>query len=145
MEPYMTDANSPLNLSRREALRLGAAGTLGLGAANFLAACGGGGAAPPSSDRRDASTGPPAGGRPARGGTVTIGWLSGGNAETLLPGHVLTNTDVWRVQQLFDPLFSVGADTRPIPYLAESAEPNSDGTVWTVTVRSGVTWHDGKP
>src|SRR5438093_6537279 len=144
MEPCMTDTNSALTLSRREAIRWGAAGTLGLGTASLLAACGGGGGATRSVSHPGASAGPPAGGSPARGGTLTIGWLSGGNAETLLPGHVLTNTDVWRVQQLFDPLFSVGPDTRPVPYLAEAAEPNSDATVWTVTIRSGITWHDGK-
>src|SRR3954447_17465568 len=145
MERYMTDANFPLNLSRREAIRLGAAGTMGLGTANLLTGCGGGGGPSLSGSQPGAAAGPPAGGRRARGGPLTIGWLSGGNAETLLPGHVLTNTDVWRVQQLFDPLFSVGADTRPGPYLAQAAEPNPDATVWTVTVRRGVTWHDGKP
>ena len=29
--------------------------------------------------------------------------------------------------------------------LAESIEPNADGTVWQVKLRDGVLWHDGKP
>ncbi|MGW4463818.1 ABC transporter substrate-binding protein [Micromonospora sp. NPDC004704] len=29
--------------------------------------------------------------------------------------------------------------------LAESVEPNADATEWTITLRSGVTFHDGKP
>ena len=29
--------------------------------------------------------------------------------------------------------------------LAVAAEPNADATVWTLTLRDGVTWHDGKP
>ena len=32
-----------------------------------------------------------------------------------------------------------------MPALAESFEPNSDGSVWTVRLRSGVHWHSGKP
>lgn len=29
--------------------------------------------------------------------------------------------------------------------LAESVQPNVDGSVWTINLRSGVTFHDGKP
>jgi peptide/nickel transport system substrate-binding protein len=31
------------------------------------------------------------------------------------------------------------------PALAVAWQPNADGTVWTFTLRDGVTWHDGKP
>ena len=31
------------------------------------------------------------------------------------------------------------------PALALSAEPNKDANVWTIRLRSGVTWHDGRP
>src|SRR5688500_13294726 len=31
------------------------------------------------------------------------------------------------------------------PRLAESWEPNDDGSVWTFTIRQGVTFHDGAP
>ncbi len=31
------------------------------------------------------------------------------------------------------------------PYLAESAEPNDDFTEWTMTIRDGITFHDGTP
>jgi peptide/nickel transport system substrate-binding protein len=31
------------------------------------------------------------------------------------------------------------------PALAVAWEPNNDGTVWTFTLRDGVSWHDGKP
>ena len=29
------------------------------------------------------------------------------------------------------------------PWLAESVEPNEDSTVWTITLREGVKFHDG--
>ena len=130
--------------SRREVIQRGGIAALALGGADLLAACGGSSGATASGS--PASTGgPPTGGTPVRGGTITLALLSGGQTETLIPGHCDTETSIWRCQALFDPLFSLGPDLKPVPYLAESAEPNADATVWTVKVRSGVTWHDGKP
>ncbi len=39
----------------------------------------------------------------------------------------------------------VSADGSAKPYLAQSVVPNGDQTVWTITLRSGVTFHDGSP
>lgn len=44
-----------------------------------------------------------------------------------------------------DSLFWSQAKADPEPWLAESAESNEDGSEWTVTLREGVTWHDGVP
>lgn len=49
------------------------------------------------------------------------------------------------VNLVYDTLFWSTEDEEPDPWLAESAEPNEDGTVWTVKLRDGVTWHDGEP
>jgi peptide/nickel transport system substrate-binding protein len=32
-----------------------------------------------------------------------------------------------------------------VPYLAESVEPNDDFTEWTITLREGITFHNGEP
>lgn len=48
------------------------------------------------------------------------------------------------INMVFDTLFWSTADSEPDPWLAESAEPSEDGTVWTVHLRDGVTWHDGE-
>lgn len=49
------------------------------------------------------------------------------------------------VHLVYDALFWSQARAEPEPWLAESAEPNDDYTEWTVTLREGVTWHDGEP
>jgi len=46
---------------------------------------------------------------------------------------------------VYDPLTALDANAEPQPYLAESLEPNDDYTVWTITLRDGVTFHDGQP
>ena len=49
------------------------------------------------------------------------------------------------VSLVYDSLFWSQVKEDPEPWLAVSAEPNADFTSWTVELRDGVTWHDGKP
>jgi ABC-type transport system substrate-binding protein len=44
---------------------------------------------------------------------------------------------------IFDPLMVATPDGEIEPYLAESMEPNEDFSQWTMTLRPGVTFHDG--
>jgi ABC-type transport system substrate-binding protein len=46
---------------------------------------------------------------------------------------------------IFDRLADYDDNHDPQPFLAESIEPNADYTVWTVKVRSGISFHDGTP
>jgi peptide/nickel transport system substrate-binding protein len=46
---------------------------------------------------------------------------------------------------LFDGLMRIGPDGLPEEALAESWEVSPDTTVYTFTLRAGVTWHDGTP
>jgi peptide/nickel transport system substrate-binding protein len=46
---------------------------------------------------------------------------------------------------IFDPLAAYDTDTVAQPYLAQSFTPNAEFTRWTVTLRSGITFHDGTP
>lgn len=46
---------------------------------------------------------------------------------------------------VYDNLFWSQSSDEPRPLLATGAEPNEDFTSWTVTLRDGVTWHDGEP
>jgi len=122
-------------LSRRELLQ-GAAGVgLALGAGGFLAACGGGGGSATTA----------AAGKPVRGGTLRLGIVSGGTAETLNPATGITPIDQSRIQNLYDPLVVVNRDLTTSPGLALEWKPNSDATEYEVTLRPGVTFHNGKP
>ncbi len=55
------------------------------------------------------------------------------------PGYI-------RLSLLFDTLLWKDADSKaPEPALAEGCEVSEDGLVYTLRIRHGVTWHDGKP
>ncbi len=83
-------------------------------------------------------------GSPRRGGNVTIGLNS--EIDGFLPsmdhwdnsGYVYANS-------VYDSLAVIGADGSAQPYLAQSVTANPDMTVWTVTLRPGVVFHDGSP
>ena len=58
------------------------------------------------------------------------------------------STEAFYMAQIYEQLLRVNppdADERFTPLLAESWEPNEDGTVWTFNLREGVTFHDGEP
>lgn len=86
----------------------------------------------------------PADGDPVVGGTLTMGL----EAETDGFNPV---TDRWAVSghtvgtAVFDTLAAFTEDGEAVPYLAETIESSDDFTEWTVTLRSGVTFHNGEP
>jgi peptide/nickel transport system substrate-binding protein len=49
------------------------------------------------------------------------------------------------VIMVYDSLFSSSSELRPQPWVAESATKSEDSKTWTIKIRSGITWHDGKP
>lgn len=49
------------------------------------------------------------------------------------------------VMLVYDTLFWSQVKEDPEPWLAEAATPSEDFTTWTVTLRDGVAWHDGRP
>jgi peptide/nickel transport system substrate-binding protein len=83
--------------------------------------------------------------QPKSGGRLRIGHVGGGTAETLDPGATVYPIDNARAVNLFDRLTRLKPDLSVELELAESFEPNADASSWTVRLRRGVTWHDGKP
>ena len=112
---------------------------VGLAVVALLAgSCGGGGSDGGSGTAADDGT-------PVSGGEVVYGL----EAETLggwcLPESTLAISGIMVTRAIYDTLTTPNADGEFVPYLAESLEHNDDFTQWTITVRDGVTFHDGTP
>lgn len=54
------------------------------------------------------------------------------------------DVSVYTADQIFEPLYIVGEDGKPAPWLALSAVSDNDGLVWTFKLRPGVKFSDGK-
>lgn len=74
---------------------------------------------------------------------LRIGVQGGGSSETLDFNHAIGESDIARQQQIFEGLTYYDVDGSVKNRLAESLEPNADGTVWTIALKKGVTFHDG--
>ena len=127
-------------ISRRRLIKTGAAGALTLAGAEWLGGRGSWSSSASAATRDAAAV------KRVRGGTLTAAFLSGGQAETISPALAYAPADIARVQNLHDSLFMIGpTGYGDQPGLASSAESNADASVWTIHLRDGVTWHDGKP
>lgn len=122
---------APLTATRRAVL----GGGLGLGLMTLLTACGGRAVAGPQVQVE---------GPPQEGGAISIGFVGGGASDTL-DGAVATNLgDIARAVNLYSTLLTFDHEYELQPMLATSATPNDDATVWTVELRDGVTFSDGR-
>jgi peptide/nickel transport system substrate-binding protein len=118
--------------SRRQIFQFTGAAALAVGGAQMLAACG--------SD--SSSSG---GGGPQKSGGQLIHGATGGSSKDTLDAHrPVTAPDIARVSNLFEPLLFWDNDYKIAPALAESVTPSTDATEWTIKLRSGVTFHNGK-
>ena len=135
------DAYERLHLSRREFLAVAGAAV----ASSSLALAGCGSSTPSGSGSTTSTSTGSGGSKPHQGGTLNVGMSDGSPADTLDPLTGSTTVDFARATALYDRLVEQAPNTSSVPALAESFEPNSDGSVWTVRLRSGVHWHSGKP
>src|SRR5579864_1212749 len=126
------------SLISRATFLKGAAGVTGLG--TLLAACGGGGSSGSSATSTASTT---ASAAIKRGGTLRLGYVGAGTAETLNPFLGVTPIDESRIQQLYDPLVLLNPDLSTSPGLALEWTPNKEATEWEVKLRPGVTFHNG--
>jgi peptide/nickel transport system substrate-binding protein len=86
-----------------------------------------------------------AGAKPRRGGHLRVGLNDGGAGDTLSPWSIPIYSAAARAEQVYERLFKYDRLFRPMPRLAESVLPNRTGTIWRLKIRSGVTFHSGKP
>jgi len=123
-------------VTRREVITKGAAG---LGVIGGISLLGGYGSSSSASPART-------GAAPKRGGTLRVGLTSGGTTSVVDPDTgTLAEGDFARFYALYDRLVVRDAAFELKPHLAEEVTPNRAGDVWTVRLRQGVEFHDGKP
>ncbi len=118
-------------LSRRHLLKYSGLGVAAVaGGSVLLSACGddGGG-----------------GGSPQKGGLLIHGATGGGSKDTLDPHQPVTAADISRCNNLFEPLLFWNNNYELESALAETVEASDDAVTWTVTMRQGVTFHNGQP
>ncbi|MCF4123975.1 ABC transporter substrate-binding protein [Methylobacterium sp. SyP6R] len=81
--------------------------------------------------------------QPVRGGHLKAAGFSASTADTLDPAKASNITDYVRCCALYNRLTTMDGAGRITMELAESVD-SRDAKVWTVTLRKGVTFHDGK-
>ena len=119
-------------ISRRQLLRYTGVSAAAVAGSSFLAGCGGD------------DGGGPTGGAQGSGGILIHGATGGGAKDTIDPHAPVTNPDIARVSNLFEPLLFWNNSYELEPALAESIEGSEDATTWTIKMRPGVTFHNGK-
>ncbi|WP_158544746.1 ABC transporter substrate-binding protein [Blastococcus sp. TF02-9] len=83
-------------------------------------------------------------GDPVDGGEIVVGLEA--ETNSWLPGTANFGNPGYNVAYaIYDPLMKRTPEGEPQPYLAESMEPNAELTVWTLTLRPDVVFHDGTP
>jgi peptide/nickel transport system substrate-binding protein len=97
----------------------------------------------PTPSALQALPGPPAGdGVP--GGRTVVGFLSEGNSWDPALGYTETSWDSI-CNLTFSPLYSYGVDEEPLPNAAAAMpEVSADGLVYTIPLKEGVTFHNGR-
>jgi peptide/nickel transport system substrate-binding protein len=131
--------------SRRDVLRFGAATIGAVAVGSTLAACSSGGDKSSSGASGAAFSTGPEKGKAKKGGTLSVGMIGAGAAESINVKTSFQNVDQARILSLYDLMFNIGPSGTVTPGLIEEATPNADATVWNFRVRSDVVWHDGKP
>lgn len=135
------NASSPIRgsaseLSRRRFLLGGVGAGLLTSGIPLLSGC--------SSDSGQTSGSPTPTSSPVKGGTLTLGVSGGTSADTLDPLTATNNIDFQRALGLFDYGYYPDDDFVFQPQLIEESTSNKDATVWTVTLRDGIEFHNGK-
>src|SRR5439155_25567499 len=91
-----------------------------------------------------AVAGPPDQGTPRNGGRLSFGIEA--EPEGLDPTrYAFSSSGHFVASAVFDPLTKMDADGKAQPHLAKEIVGSDDNKTWTITLRDGVTFHDGDP
>jgi peptide/nickel transport system substrate-binding protein len=132
-------------VTRRTLLKYAAATGMAATFAPVLAACG-----PTSAPVAESGAAPAEGSAPAEaaagpatGGTVSVAYRL--EPTTLDPAQIVHRASTISMINVFETLVDLDQEGTLLPMLAESWEVSSDGTVFTFTLREGISFHDGTP
>jgi ABC-type transport system substrate-binding protein len=81
---------------------------------------------------------------PKKGGSLIFGVDAEEKGFSTTQG-TFDEVGIMYARTVFDPLMILSASGTPQPYLAQSVTHNSDYTVWTITMRPGLVFHNGAP
>ena len=131
-------------VTRRQVLRGAVSGAVVLGAGGMLSACGG------DDDDGGGGGGTPAqqseGGQLKTGGALRVGATGGGAKDTIDAHRPTVDTDIMRCWNLYESLAVRTPDFSELEMLvAESIEPEKKPDVWTIRIKPGIMFHNGKP
>jgi peptide/nickel transport system substrate-binding protein len=136
LENHLIDEYSAGKITRREFVRRGTVVGMSLPLLSFLAtACGGDG------DGGATTAAGETAGQARRGGTIRTAIQS--PAGAIDPVTIADEGGLAVLGQSAEYLTFSNEKLELEPQLAESWEPNEDGTVWTFKLRQGVRYHDG--
>jgi peptide/nickel transport system substrate-binding protein len=79
-----------------------------------------------------------------KGGRLKAGMSEANATDTLDPAKLTSSIDIMRGMQLYNRLINLTPDMVPHGELAESFESNATADEWVITLRKGVTYHDGR-
>lgn len=122
-------------LSRRRFLQISSLAGAAVVGVPLLDACGTG---------TSSSSSQPAG-SPKSGGTLRAGMTGGSSNTSVDPQQVNDNLGPALYFAMYDPLITVDANAKQTLVLAESVEPNGDASEWTIRLKNGPKFHNGKP
>jgi peptide/nickel transport system substrate-binding protein len=124
-------------IDRRKFIGVLGTGVAAVGGSGLLAACG-------SSSSSSSSSSGAATGKPKRGGHLLVGLTGGASSDTLNPLAQVTIPDLARAPQLYNSLVQFQSNGQLRLTLAEEITPNHNATLWTIRLRKGITFHNGK-
>ena len=82
---------------------------------------------------------------PQKGGTLKMGMVGGEATNSLDPASWASQVPYTFGRCWGETVINMAPDGSLVPVLAESWESSPDAKTWTFKIRSGVTFHDGKP
>lgn len=124
------------SLPRRRFLAMSAAAAGALTSPVLLGACTTAAGSP-------GSQGGASGGAAAKNGLLRVGWVS--EPDVLNPFTFESSAASEVLMLVYDQLLEYDTSLAPVPALATSRSYSADGKSITYKLRTGVTWHDGKP